>query len=419
MFTYTNNTTISCKFTRFLDKGKVVFAYLPDCREIKQDAFYGFNNLQAVYAPNVRGIQRNAFAYCSKLSSIWIPKCEMIGDYAFDKCFMLPQIEVENDITYNYLTQPINLRIISCANHKPTIHLRLKQNKTTLDIWCTSFESVSGMLEAIQYDEVHISNKGDDCIKVFGLNALEMWTEGDIRTIADSKICRLTQTKSEEQTYINTQPIYSFTTDQTEVSTYDYKCVKCLDAPKCTKMVIDLTKPSELQSILAPSLEYLTINVKMGSVKECLQRLPKFDCKTLKELEIQCRRKNGTGAGHIYTLQRYNPYLDRLLRAGIFYNELASKDREQDEMEVFGACPSESDAEITATVSEQMSKGGIPITIACTLTLTPKNMYEMAIDAAEHKTETQWKRIIQTAREMGLNRFVRLVDAMSTDVMRY
>lgn len=418
MFTYTNNTTISHKFTQFLDKEKVVFVYLPDCRIIKQDAFYGFKNLQAVCAPNVRGIQRNAFQYCSKLSSVWVPKCEMIGDYAFDECFMLSQIEVADNIICNYLTQPINLHIITHTIN-PTIYVQLKQDKTTLDIHCTSFDSISGMLKAIQYDEVYVNNKGNECVKIFGLNALDVLTEGDIETIADSEICRLTQIKSEYQTCINTQLIHSFTTDQTEVRTHEYRCVKCLEAPKCTKMEIDLTGPSELQIILAPSLEYLAIRVNKGSAKECLQRLPKFDCKMLKKVEITCRRKNGCRAGHIYTLQRHNPYLDRLLRAGIFYNELASNDCEQDEMDVLGVCSSDSDAEITATVSEQVSKGGIPITIACALTLTPENMYEMAIEAAENKTETQWKRIIQVAREKGLNRFVRLVDAMSTDVMRY
>ena len=93
---------IYSKDFRILYKGADIKEFKIDerTREIKENSFLGFNNLEKIELCNLERIGDNAFKDCKSLKSIKIPCVEVINSYAFANCTSLCELYLPNNIKY-------------------------------------------------------------------------------------------------------------------------------------------------------------------------------------------------------------------------------------------------------------------------------------------------------------------------------
>ena len=93
---------IYSKDFRILYKGADIKEFKIDerTREIKENSFLGFNNLEKIELCNLERIGDNAFKDCKSLKSIKMPCVEVIKSYAFANCTSLCELYLPNNIKY-------------------------------------------------------------------------------------------------------------------------------------------------------------------------------------------------------------------------------------------------------------------------------------------------------------------------------
>lgn len=283
-------------------KDKIIFAYLPNCVQIGLGTFLGFKRLQAIYAPQVGTIGYGAFADCPHLSTIYV-----------------------STGVHHSLTKARPRRHHKHHKHQP-IHIQLVIDDITLELNCDDIESVQGLLSVIRFDLIHITNNSHIPISIHDIRAQTMIVDGDVNEMCDVIVKELVM-KRTNHVSINCSNIITTSTDNISINTHDHHHTSYLIASECVEMTIDLTRQTHLQTIQARSLRKMQVEMGNYDATKCAKQVPRFDCPLLEQIILSYVRKDGGHAIQTIHLKRPNPYLFRLLRAGVIYNEESSEDK--------------------------------------------------------------------------------------------
>lgn len=373
IFNYTE-TSIDADATKYLNKSAYRLAYLPNCDRICQNTFQDFDELQAIYAPNVRYIEAPAFINCPVLSVIWTPKCNIDSDNMCIDCNSL-------------------INIATTESVHGLIHIKLFTDDIVMNIDCEDATLVQGLLGAITFDLVHIINSAYIPLKVYGVRAGILMIDGDVNEICNVVARCVMKKYCSTRTIIHQSDITVVSTDEKFVNTEDYRTIRCLIADECPNVLLDLSKPTDLTTLQVSNATRIQIEMGCASVKRCTKRVPQFNCPLLAGICLAYGTSDKR-SGYIFNLKRYNPYLCRLLQAGIIYDENASEDRCINGFRVLG----------NVGIERWTRFPGMSHT-----RITPTSLYPIAIETVR----THDIRLMKKVRRIKFDRFIELVEAMN------
>lgn len=368
-----SETSVNTDATRYLNKSACKLAYLPNCDRIYQNTFQDFDNLQVIYAPNVRYIEAPAFINCPVLSIIWTPKCDINSSMYID-CNSLINIHASESV------------------HE-LIHIKLFTDDIAMNVDCEDATLVQSLLGVIAFDSIHIINHTHIPVKVYGVRTELLTIEGDVDEICNVVAKYVIKRDCQVRTSIHQSTITMLNTDEKFVNTKDYRTVQCLLAPLCSDVILDLSQSTDLIILQASNAIKLQLEMGHASVKRCTKRIPHFDCPLLAGLSLIYDFHSDIVA-YVFNLKRYNPYLYRLLQAGIIYDENASEDKCINGFRVLGNVGIER---------------WLRFPIMSTTRITPTSLYPIAIETVR----THDAKLMKKVRRIKFDRFIELVEAMN------
>lgn len=400
MFTICNKT-VNHNTTKYLNKDLITLICLPECIEISACSFQDFSNLQAIYAPNVERIEYGAFQGCPRLSTIWAPKCQTERAIVCSiDCPLVRCIEYTDKFEVH---DQMPSRMISRDDVNNTIHIEFGDECTQFALDCAYMCSVEGLINAVQHHHLYIKNNADQPISINGAIAEILTTEGYVDEMYQCEVETVIRTgKDKHQTAINNSFINRLITPETYINTKNCRDVKYLDAPECTRLTINASRPSKLTRINCKALREVCVDMEDNRVEWALSSIVPFDCERVEKVVFKYDTRHDEHIEKTIQLKRSNPYLFRLLRNGLIYNEFATHEEKiNGKIHVM--------ANSTLIPEKHLDTITLPKT---GITITSENVYALAIEAVQHDDEEKWIAVLEEANKMEIWKFVGLAVIM-------
>lgn len=400
MFTISNKI-ITHNTTKYLNKDSITLICLPECTEIWACSFQNFNNLQAIYAPNVERIEYGAFQECPKLSTIWVPKCQT--ERAVVRSIESPWARLIEYTDRFEVHDQIEGRMIARDDMTNPIHIEFGDECTRFALDCAHMVSVEGLISAVQHHQLYIKNNAEQPISINGATARTLTVEGYVDEMYQCDVETVIRTgKDKHPTAIKESVINRLITPETCIDTKNCRDVKYLDAPECTQLTINASRPSKLTRINCKALREVCIDMEDNRVEWALSSVVPFDCERVEKVVFKYDTRRDGHIEKTIQLKRSNPYLFRLLGSGFIYNEFATHEEKiNGKIHVM--------ANSTLIPEKHLDSITLPKT---GITITSENVYALAIEAVQHEDEDKWIAVLEEANKMEVWRFVGLAVIM-------